>query len=51
MALPTLLEGLQAFTPDRMADLQAVMYSAGGAWRRLSPAALPADLSSEHRGG
>src|SRR4051812_22697666 len=35
-----LLEGLQAFTPDRFADLHAAMYSAGGALA----AVLPADL-------
>ena len=40
MALAVLLEGLQAFTPDRSADLQAAMYSAGGALA----AVLPADL-------
>src|SRR6266478_5617809 len=40
MAVAVLVEGLQAFTPDRHADLHAAMYSAGGA---LS-AVLPADL-------
>ncbi|HEY2183657.1 MAG TPA: hypothetical protein VGH39_01580 [Xanthobacteraceae bacterium] len=30
-AFAVLLEGLQAFTPDRHADLQAALYSAGGA--------------------
>ena len=29
MALAVLLEGLQAFTPDRHADLRAALYSAG----------------------
>jgi VanZ family protein len=40
MALATLLEGLQAFTPDRHADLFAALISAGGA----IAAVLPADL-------
>jgi VanZ family protein len=40
MALAVLLEGLQAFTPDRHADLQAALISAGGAMA----AVLPADL-------
>jgi hypothetical protein len=35
-----LLEGLQAFTPDRIPDLHAALYSAGG----VLAAALPADL-------
>jgi VanZ family protein len=39
-AFAVLLEGLQAFTPDRMADLHAAMYSAGG----VLAAALHADL-------
>ena len=40
MTLAVLLEGLQAFTPDRLADFQAALYSAGGAL----VAVLPADL-------
>ena len=44
MALAALLEGLQAFTPDRLADLHAAMYSAGGA---LAAVLI---FSSEHRG-
>ena len=40
MALAVLLEGLQAFTPDRHPDLQAALISAGGALA----AVLPADL-------
>jgi hypothetical protein len=39
-ALAMLLEGLQAFTPDRHADLYAAMISASGAMA----AVLPADL-------
>ena len=39
-ALAMLLEGLQAFTPDRHADLYAAMISATGAMA----AVLPADL-------
>jgi VanZ family protein len=31
MAIAALLEGLQAFTPDRTPDLEAVFYGAGGA--------------------
>jgi hypothetical protein len=31
MAVAALLEGLQAFTPDRAAYLPAVFYGAGGA--------------------
>jgi hypothetical protein len=31
MALAALLEGLQAFTPDRSAYLPAIFYGAGGA--------------------
>ena len=40
MPLAVLLEGLQAFTPDRHADLFAALISAGGAMA----AVLPADL-------
>jgi hypothetical protein len=40
MASAVLLEGLQAFTPDRFADFYAAMYSAGG----VMAAVLPADL-------
>ena len=40
MALAVLLEGLQAFTPDRHADLYAALISASGAMA----AVLPADL-------
>jgi VanZ family protein len=40
MAFAVLLEGLQAFTPDRMADLHAALYSSGG----VLAAALPADF-------
>jgi VanZ family protein len=40
MALAVPLEGLQAFTPDRHADLFAAMISAGGALAAI----LPADL-------
>jgi VanZ family protein len=40
MALAVLLEALQAFTPDRHADLQAALYSAGGALAAI----LPTDL-------
>jgi len=40
MALAVLLEGLQAFTPDRHADLNAALISASGAMA----AVLPADL-------
>jgi VanZ family protein len=38
MALAALLEGLQAFTPDRTAYLPAVFYGAGGA---LTAALIP----------
>jgi VanZ family protein len=31
MAVSALLEGLQAFTPDRSANLEAALYGAGGA--------------------
>jgi VanZ family protein len=31
MAIAALLEGLQAFTPDRSANLSAALYGAGGA--------------------
>jgi hypothetical protein len=31
-----LLEGLQALTPDRSANLEAALWGAGGLWRRLS---------------
>jgi VanZ family protein len=40
MALAVLLEGLQAFTPDRHADVYAALISASGAMA----AVLPADL-------
>jgi VanZ family protein len=40
MVLAVLLEGLQAFTPDRHADLYAALYSAGS----VLAAALPAKL-------
>ena len=39
-AFAFLLEGLQALTPDRHADLQAALYSAGG----VMAAVLPADV-------
>ncbi len=38
MALAMLLEGLQAFTPDRHADLYAAMISASGAMAAVLPA-------------
>ena len=38
MALAMLLEGLQAFTPDRHADLYAAMISASGAMAAVVPA-------------
>ncbi len=38
MALALLLEGLQAFTPDRHADVNAAMISAGGAMAAILPA-------------
>jgi hypothetical protein len=40
VASAVLLEVLQAFTPDRLADFQAALYSAGG----VMAAILPADL-------
>ena len=40
MVFAALLEGLQAFTPDRTADFHAALYSMGGALA----AALPSDL-------
>ncbi len=40
MALAVLLEGLQAFTPDRHADLHAALISAGGAMAAVLPAHL-----------
>jgi hypothetical protein len=40
VCLAVLLEGLQAFTPDRFADVHAAMISAGGALAAM----LPADL-------
>jgi VanZ family protein len=40
MAVAALLEGLQAFTPDRSANLQAALWGAGGALA----AALAAEL-------
>jgi VanZ family protein len=40
IALATLLEWLQAFTPDRTADLHAVLCSSGG----VLAAALPSEL-------
>ena len=39
-AFAWLLEGMQAFTPDRIPDLHAALYSAGG----VLAAALPAHL-------
>ncbi len=44
-ALAMLLEGLQAFTPDRHADLYAAMISASGAMA----AVLPADFFASKR--
>jgi hypothetical protein len=41
MASAVLFEGLQAFTPDRLADFYAALYSAGG----VMAAVLPADVS------
>ena len=38
MAVAILLEGLQAFTPDRHADFYAAMISAGGAMAAILPA-------------
>jgi hypothetical protein len=40
MALAVLLECLQAFTPDRHADLHAALISAGGAMAAVLPAHL-----------
>jgi VanZ family protein len=40
MALAVLLEGMQAFTPDRHADVIAAMISAGGAMAAVLPAEL-----------
>lgn len=40
MASAVLFEGLQAFTPDRLADFYAALYSAGG----VMAAVLPADV-------
>lgn len=37
MALAVLLEGLQAFTPDRHADVYAALISAGGAMAAVLP--------------
>jgi hypothetical protein len=39
-AVAVLLEGLQAFTPDRHADLHAALISAGGAMAAVLPAHL-----------
>ncbi len=38
MAFAVLLEGMQAFTPDRHADLMAAFISAGGAMAAVLPA-------------
>jgi hypothetical protein len=38
MAIAVLLEGLQAFTPDRHADVYAALISAGGAMAAIVPA-------------
>jgi hypothetical protein len=38
MAIAILLEGLQAFTPDRHADVYAAMISASGAMAAILPA-------------
>ena len=38
MASAVLLEGLQAFTPDRLADFQAALFSAGGVMAAILPA-------------
>ena len=40
MSSAVLFEGLQAFTPDRLADFYAALYSAGG----VMAAVLPADV-------
>ena len=44
IALALVLEGLQAFTPDRHADMYAALISASGA---MAAAILPADLFVE----
>ena len=44
-AFAVLLEGLQAFTPDRIPDLHAALYSAGG----VMGAALPRMYSCKRR--
>ncbi len=44
MAVAVLLEGLQAFTPDRHADVYAALISASGA---MGATILPADLFVE----
>ena len=46
MIFAVLLEGLQAFMPDRHPDFRLKLISAGGAMA----AVLPADLLSDHRG-
>jgi len=46
MAFAVLLEGLQAFTPDRSSNLLAALYGAGG----VLAAALLARSSSEYGG-
>ena len=38
MAIAVLLEGLQAFTPDRHADVYAALINAGGAMAAIVPA-------------
>ena len=45
MALAVSLEGMQAFTPDRHADLLAASISAGGAMAAVLPAGLFIELS------
>jgi VanZ family protein len=40
IALAVLLEAFQVFTPDRLADLQAAMISAGGVLAAVQPADL-----------
>ena len=40
MAFAVLLEGMQAFTPDRHADLLAALISSGGAMAAVLPAEL-----------
>jgi VanZ family protein len=45
MAISALLEGLQAFTPDRSANLEAALWGAGGALA----AALLAELFTRAR--